>query len=186
MVVFALIKVSRIGGFMTAPNRRRNYFIDKRVQGMWALLNLLLAGTIGMILAFEILRSFYVEFGWPLGGKPFNLPDLFFIIKLVILALVGSGFIWILSAFAGHRIAGPIYRLNQSLKEVIKGNYNIRIQLRKKDFFQEVADTFNEMNKVLGERFNERDQLISQVKDKVKQLPNDNTQINELKKILGL
>lgn len=168
------------------PNRRRNYFIDKRLQGIWALLNLAIAGIVGLLVGLEIIRSFYVEFGWPLANKPFNLPDLIFIIKLIILALVGGGFFWLLSAFAGHRIAGPIYRLNQSLKEVIKGDYSLRIHLRKKDFFQDIADTFNKMNESLEKRFKEKEELMEEVKEKVKTLPQENPQAQEIKKLLGI
>lgn len=171
---------------MELPNRRRNYFIDKRLQGIWAMLNLAIAGIIGLLVGLEIIRSFYVEFGWPLASKPFNLPDLLFILKLIVLALVGGGFFWLLSAFAGHRIAGPIYRLNQSLKEVINGNYNLRIQLRKKDFFQDIADTFNKMNETLQQRFREKEELLAQIKEKINSLPQENAQVHELKKILAI
>lgn len=171
---------------MDLPNRRRNYFIDKRLQGVWALLNLVIASIVGLLIGLEIIRSFYVEFGWPLANRPFNLPDLIFIIKLVVLATVGGGFFWLLSAFAGHRIAGPIYRLEQSIKEVTKGNYGLRIKFRKKDFFQEVDDSFNEMNAALEKRFKEKDELIEKIKEKVNTLQKDNPQTQELRKLLGI
>jgi methyl-accepting chemotaxis protein len=165
--------------------RRRKYFIDKKLQGVWGLLNLFLILIIAGFIGIELMRSSLVEFGWPLAGKPFNLPDLLFIIKLVIMVAIGSGFFWLLSAFAGHRIAGPIYRLEQSLKEVIKGNYGLRIQFRKKDFFQDIAETFNEMNQSIEQKIKEKDDVIERVKEKIKALPQDNPQVQELKKMLG-
>lgn len=171
---------------MDLPNRRRNYFIDKRLQGMYALINLIVAGIVGLLVGLEILRSFYVEFGWPLAGKPFNLPDLLFITKLILLMLVGGGFFWLLSAFAGHRIAGPIYRLNKSLQEVAKGNYGLRIQFRKKDFFQDIAETFNIMNESIQKRFKEKEELLEKIKEKISQIPTSNPQIEEIKKMLGV
>lgn len=170
---------------MDLPNRRRNYLIDKRTQGLWALLNLTIAGIVGLLIGAEIIRSFFVEFGWPLANRPFSLPDLIFIVKLIVLATVGGGFFWLLSAFAGHRIAGPIYKLEQSMKEVTKGNYGLRIQFRKKDFFQDVADTFSEMNQSIEQRFKEKEELLEQIKEKIKALPQDNPQVQELKKLLG-
>lgn len=168
------------------PNRRRTFFIDKRLQGMYALVNLSIAGLIGLLVGLEIIRSFYTEFGWPGAARPFSLPDLLFILKLVVLVVVGGGFFWLLSAFAGHRIAGPIYRLDQSLKEVTKGNYGLRVHFRKKDFFQHVADTFNEMNEKLEQRFAEKDKLMEEIKEKVMALPQEDIHAQELKKLLGV
>lgn len=34
---------------MELPERRRNYFIDRRLQGIWALLNLAIAGIVGLL-----------------------------------------------------------------------------------------------------------------------------------------
>ena len=171
---------------MTLLNKRRNYFIDKRLQGIWALMNLAIAGVIALLIGLEILRSFYVEFGWPLANRPFALPDLIFIVKLIVLAGIGGGFFWLLSAFAGHRIAGPIFKLNHSLREVAKGNYGLRIELRKKDFFQDVADTFNEMNQSIEQEFHKKEHLLAQVKEKIKLLPQENKQTQELKALLGI
>lgn len=168
------------------PNRRRKLFIDKRLQGMYALLNLAIAGLVALFVGLEIIRSFYVEFGWPGAGKPFSLPDLLFILKLITLVLVGGGFFWLLSAFAGHRIAGPVYRLDQSLKEVTKGNFGLRIQFRKKDFFQHVADTFNEMNESVEQKFAKKEELLEQIKEKIKLLPQEDPHVQELKKLLGV
>ena len=169
---------------MDSLNRRRNYFIDKRLQGIWALLNLLIAAVVGLLIGFEIIRSFYVEFGWPLANKPFNVTDLIFIIKILILALFGGGFFWLLAAFAGHRIAGPIFKLNQSLKEVAKGNYDLRINFRKKDFFQDIANTFNEMNQSLEQKFQATDKLLAEIKTKIDDLPPDSAQVKELQEML--
>ena len=171
---------------MTLLNKRRNYFVDKRLQGIWALMNLIIAGIIVLLIGLEILRSFYAEFGWPLANRPFALPDLIFIIKLIVLAGIGGGFFWLLSAFSAHRIAGPIFKLNQGLEEVSNGNYGLRIQFRKKDFFQDVADTFNEMNKSIEQEFHKKEQLLAQVKEKIKLLPQENTQTQELKALLGI
>lgn len=171
---------------MTLPNRRRAYFVDKRLQGVWALLNLAIAGVIALLIGLEILRSFYAEFGWPLADRPFALPDLIFIVKLIVLAGIGGGFFWLLSAFAGHRIAGPIFKLDQSLKEVAKGNYGLRIQFRKKDFFQDMADSFNDMTQSLEQQFQKKDELLAGVKEKIKLLPQENKEVQELKVLLGI
>lgn len=48
------------------------------------------------------------------------------------------------SIFLTHRIAGPVYHLQQSAKEFAQGNLALRIRLRKKDELHELADVTNE------------------------------------------
>ena len=152
---------------MATSNRRRNYFIDKRLQGMWALLNLVIAGIIVALVGIEILRSFYMKLGWPIADRSIALPDILFIIKLILLVIVGGGFFWILSAYSAHRFAGPIYRLNESMKEFTNGHYNLRVEFRKKDFFQDVAATFNKMAENIAYQMEEKDREIAELKQKL-------------------
>jgi len=170
---------------MARNNRRRNYFVDKRLQAMWALMNLIIAGIVGILIVMELMRSFYAESGWPLAGHPFALQNLGFTVKLIVLAVVGSFFIWILSTFASHRIAGPIFKLNQSMQQIINGNYNIRIKFRKKDFFQDIAGSFNVMTESIQKKFEQNRELLAQIKEKVNLLPQDNKKVQEIKKLLA-
>ncbi len=48
------------------------------------------------------------------------------------------------SIFLSHKIAGPLYRFDTTLKEVKEGNLGIRIHLRKFDEAQFLSDRFNE------------------------------------------
>ena len=50
---------------------------------------------------------------------------------------------------ASHRIAGPVYRLDQTLRELIRGNFSVRMNLRKKDEFRELEDLVNELSEYL-------------------------------------
>ena len=44
-----------------------------------------------------------------------------------------------------HKIAGPMYKFRKTFKEIKEGNTNLRINLRPKDEFKEVALEFNSM-----------------------------------------
>lgn len=51
-----------------------------------------------------------------------------------------------------HRYAGPIYRMEKELEQIAKGNFNIRIRLRKHDELVSVADGINNvLDKVQSE-----------------------------------
>ena len=44
-----------------------------------------------------------------------------------------------------HRVAGPAYRLERTLKSMRQGDLSIDIRLRKRDYLASVADAYNEM-----------------------------------------
>jgi len=50
----------------------------------------------------------------------------------------------VFSVYLTHRMAGPLFRLEQTAKEMIRGNFAIRIRLRKKDELHELAGLVNE------------------------------------------
>ncbi|MFN3480951.1 MAG: HAMP domain-containing protein [Thermodesulfovibrionales bacterium] len=55
-----------------------------------------------------------------------------------------------MSLFLSHRIAGPLYRFEKSIEEIIKGNLSFRIKLRKKDEAKELAEAINRMIETLS------------------------------------
>jgi methyl-accepting chemotaxis protein len=67
--------------------------------------------------------------------------------EVVFLALT-----FLLSLFMSHRIAGPLYKLRKTLVEFSKGGFDRKLYFRKKDFFPELADDFNQMVRNVRER----------------------------------
>ncbi len=59
----------------------------------------------------------------------------------IIFILVPSAVLF--SLYVTHRVAGPLYRLEQYAKELEQGNLALRIRLRKGDDLQEIAGTLN-------------------------------------------
>lgn len=124
----------------------KNFIIDKNFQTKYLLLTILLLITytfIFIIILFlpsilillsnypleektEAARTFLILHGtvWPSTG--------------VVILIFG-----ILSIFLTHKIAGPAYRLKHALTELIDGNLDARLKLRKWDDFQELATQVN-------------------------------------------
>lgn len=148
-------------------HKRRNYFINKQVQGVYALFLIMSVGIISLLVSMEILRSFYHSFGGVSGESFFSNIDLFFVIKVVILLSLGSLVIGGLSLFASHRIAGPIFRLNKSLKNITKGNYDERLSFRKNDYFQEIAKNFNDMADSFENKLSTENSAIHKMSNKL-------------------
>ncbi len=63
---------------------------------------------------------------------------------IVISILVGLQVI-----FASHRVAGPVYRLEKTLEELARGNFSVRMKLRKNDEFKELETVINRLAEYL-------------------------------------
>lgn len=61
-------------------------------------------------------------------------------IALVPLIVVG-----ICALVHSHRIAGPLYRLKQSIQRMCEGDYDFRLQFRRNDFLHDVADMMDSL-----------------------------------------
>jgi HAMP domain-containing protein len=60
--------------------------------------------------------------------------------------------VFIPSVIASHRIAGPLFKLNRTIRDVSRGVYSHKIAFRKRDSFKEVEDSFNDMLATLSYR----------------------------------
>ena len=66
---------------------------------------------------------------------------------IIILALWQLGFIalaFIISIFLTHKVAGPLYKLQQFFSAIGQGSDNGTLKFRGGDYFHEVADSYNE------------------------------------------
>lgn len=73
-------------------------------------------------------------------------------VKMNIVFAITSIFVLCLLVVGGlilsNRIAGPIYRLHKHMSDVVEGKTVDDVVFRKKDYFQEVAQTFNRVLKI--------------------------------------
>lgn len=63
-----------------------------------------------------------------------------------------------------HRIAGPLYRIKDAVKEIGKGNFETKLRLRSTDAIHHFAESINSMT----ERFSERIVALSESLDQLK------------------
>lgn len=92
-----------------------------------------------------------VDFYWTLyriaaNDNPALLPVLEKLQQgLLVKFILYSGIIAIVSLFISNRIAGPVYRFEQSALVVGSGDLTHRVRLRRGDEFMELQDEFNDM-----------------------------------------
>lgn len=126
--------------------KRRTIFIKKKLQFSYMLLIILsvLAGL--LIMAFELTFTLNDIFDkYPVLLQP--IYDVFpsiafgFIYKIVIYVI----FVVLISAIVSHKMAGPVYRFEQTCKAIAKGDFSQRVHLRKGDQLMDLQDEFNHM-----------------------------------------
>lgn len=124
---------------------KRQYLINKPLQIKYALM---IGGVlIFMLMLVEVHTYLTIQsilpnlFSSVIGRHVKNLQFWLVVNSLIYLAVVA-----VLSVVISHRIAGPLYRLETSLQDVLEsGDTSKRISLRKGDEFQSLADLINQL-----------------------------------------
>lgn len=130
---------------------RRNYFIKKEFQVNFilrfcglAVLGSVISGVILYLFSRGAVTTTFVNSRLSImSTADYVLPALLgsSIITIAFISIVTAGVVMYLS----HRIAGPLYKIEKSIKEVGAGNLTVTIKLRSTDEITKMADCFNEM-----------------------------------------
>lgn len=126
--------------------KRRTIFIKKKLQFHYMLLIIFSVLTGLAIMAFELTFTLNDLFdNYPVLMQPlydnFIPIVLSFTYKIFIYVL----FVILISAVLSHRMAGPIYRFEQTCKAITKGDFSKRVHLRKGDQLTDLQKDFNAM-----------------------------------------
>lgn len=99
---------------------------------------------------------------------------------LIVLILAAAVF----SIYLTHRVAGPLFRIEQTAREMIRGNLALRIRLRKGDELHELAGLVNETLGNLEKAFREireseahAREALSWIIDEMKKQPSVNHRV---------
>lgn len=133
----------------TYKRRFRNYFIDTRFQTKYLLVTILLLLAYTFIFTFILFSPSILTlyFDYPLAEKTEAARTLL-VLNSTVWPMIGAAILILgtFSIFLTHKIAGPIYRLKQALTELIDGNLDERIRLRKWDDLQELEEQVNHLS----------------------------------------
>lgn len=143
---------------MSQPTQKHSFqrhviFIKKNLQLRYMLLMVtcVLCGL--AIMTFELcvtlneLFDAYPALMQPIYDQFLPIASSFFY-KLAIYILL----VVIISAILSHKMAGPVYRFEQTCKAIAQGDFSQRVHLRKGDQLVELQDEFNKMMDVVEER----------------------------------
>ena len=133
-------------------NERKNYLINPTFQltivGVFIGISLIvdLIYFFSMSISFEEFFSLGKQLGLPKESQFFKFithqKDKFTNIFLVT-SLLSSLVLIIFGILLSHKIAGPVYRMTEDLKEMTKNKKTKEVHFRKGDFFIELTETFN-------------------------------------------
>jgi methyl-accepting chemotaxis protein len=169
--------------------RRRQFIVDKKIQFfytgllIWFLvIALIITGTaLYSIIMNTVINTFTTAGTSNIYQIVLEINKLLALrigILIIILIIIGI----FLGIFYFHRIAGPIFRIEKTIKELIN-NENIEytpIKLRNNDFFHSLAGNINkfmEKNKqkkiVILEKLDKLSQEYPDIKEKIEEIKKD-------------
>lgn len=130
--------------------RRKMVFINKKLQLHYVLfvfLAMIVTTLISVGGAYYLIwQTIAAELAIPEIIAETLLPALNKVNIMLLVSLPLVFLVIILLAVAvSHRIAGPIYRVERDLEEIVKGDYSRRIKFRVGDDLQELAEGINKL-----------------------------------------
>jgi len=139
-------------------DERKNYLINPRFQLSMVGIFIGIALIVNIINFLSITYSFHEIIA---AGNQANLPENSQFFKFIHsqetrftsiflwTSLISATTLIVFGILLSHKIAGPIYRINQDLKSMTKDGKLRTLHFRKGDFFVETTKTFNEFVKSL-------------------------------------
>jgi len=133
------------------PYKRKHYFIKKTFQAKFILkfcliilLGAFLATVLLLILSQNTLTSSFHQSQLTIKNTATAILPSVILTNLITLGFISLAAIVII-LFISHKIAGPMFRLENDIKEIGKGHLTKRIRLREKDQITELAKEINTM-----------------------------------------
>lgn len=153
------------------PFIRKNYFIKKAFQTKFIIgfVFLLLVEALFIAGLFMHMSGETLTTGYSGAHFVIEKTSSFFVVSFTIIALVvgtamalAGGVIFILLS---HRLAGPLYRFEETLSEMAGGNIAGRVKLRKTDQLKEMQTAFNKALDAIDGRLKEIKRGIGEADD---------------------
>jgi methyl-accepting chemotaxis protein len=161
-------------------SQRKNYFISKDMQTKFAGTILLLALLVTIITACNIyvLGSYFYDSSITQSeGKTLSMVMESFIRefwpRLVILVVVNIIIVFVVSVMYSHQIAGPAYKLENSIKRITDGDLTFEVSLRRNDNLKELASALNSLLEKFRITLASAKTLTEDIAEKLKVLEND-------------
>jgi methyl-accepting chemotaxis protein len=172
---------------------RKQYFINKKFQAGFILkffIILIVGGVFSVAITMMTTQSTLTSSfnGSKLVIEKTSsaiLPSV--IITSIITILVVGIIVAVVTLFVSHKIAGPMFRLEEDLKEISQGNLQKHIKIRNGDQFGSVARNLNEMVVQFNDNLREVQEQLDHLAHKaaIENIPQDfRDDLNECRQMI--
>ncbi|NOY30561.1 MAG: hypothetical protein GXP28_10415 [Planctomycetes bacterium] len=135
---------------MSQPERKKTY-VDPQVQG--ALVRRLIYHWVSFVVISSVITFCLQVLTNPLGSMSQHFQNLWWTHGPFLLVMVFLLPVFVLDSIRiSHRFVGPIYRLRQTIRNMAQGKPSQRLKFRDFDFWQGLAEDFNQMVDRLSSR----------------------------------
>ena len=138
------------------PERRKNYYIKKKFQRNFILkfftlllLGTLISGAIIYLMSRGALTTTFDNSRLAIRSTADYILPSVLLSGAAVMIIIGFAAI-IMTLFASHKIAGPLYRIGKDIDELASGNLNVRFVLRGGDEIKELAYKLDSMAQSLN------------------------------------
>lgn len=159
---------------MTKGFRRKKFFFQESAQGKYIFSYFILAGLVALLFTLlfiyfssDTLSITYDNYDLKIGQTPEILMDTILSIHGILIFICGLAIIYFATRFT-HRSAGPIFKISRTIDTMVSGNLSVRIFLRKKDEYKDIADKINYFNSVMYKKLKDIDKISQELDDHIK------------------
>jgi len=137
-------------------DRRRSHLVDRSLQLRYMGMGAILMVIISIITGWVIYATTWITLIDKLKDKVL-LEEVFIdlnksiLIRTSLLVLVGTTMGALVTMFVVHRVAGPLSRVKEIMREIAKGIVPQRVKFRRGDEFQDLAKAVDEAICKIGE-----------------------------------
>lgn len=140
------------------PDRRKNYYIKKKFQRDFILkflilvvAGVLISGAIVYFMSRGALTTTFDNSRLAIRNTADYILPYVLLGGVVVMIIIGFASI-IVTLFASHKIAGPLYHIGKGVDELASGNLRVRFALRGGDEIKELAYKLDNMARSLNLR----------------------------------
>lgn len=136
-------------------NRRKNYFINKKFQRKFiikfctiVIIGAVISGSIIYAMSRSTVTTSFVNSRLTIKSTAGYILPALLLGSAVVIVLASLATVAV-TLFTSHSIAGPLYRIERDIEEVVSGNLKKKFSLRQNDEIKPLAASLDNMTKVL-------------------------------------
>ena len=163
----------------THQRKKRNFLLNQELQGKFIfktfvifILSAVAFTAFLALMTYNTQTMVYEGYQLKLGTTPLILWKQMIYGNWIFIVLGGIVLI-VVSILLTHRIAGPLFRFEKCLNNMITGDLTDQLVLREKDEGKQLSNKINHFNNILSDRIRSMKAVVQKIEYKIEQLKKD-------------